>query len=34
MDHLHEHGYPPDKREAAAVTMIEQAAQVCRDWAA
>lgn len=27
------HGYPPDKREAAVVTVIEQAEMVCREWA-
>ncbi|MBI4706193.1 MAG: type I restriction endonuclease subunit R [Deltaproteobacteria bacterium] len=31
---LRKHGYPPDKQEAAVVTVIEQAEQVCRDWAA
>lgn len=29
---LRKHGYPPDKREAAVITVIEQAEQVCRDW--
>ena len=29
---LRKHGYPPDKREAAVVTVIEQAEQVCREW--
>lgn len=29
---LRRHGYPPDKREAAVVTVIEQAEQLCRDW--
>jgi len=31
---LRKHGYPPDKREDALVTVIEQAEAVCRDWAA
>jgi len=31
---LRKYGYPPDKREEAVVTVIEQAEQVCRDWAA
>ena len=26
------HGYPPDKQEAAVVTVIEQAEMVCREW--
>ncbi len=30
---LRKHGYPPDKREEAVVTVIEQAERVCRDWA-
>ena len=30
---LRQHGYPPDKREEAVVTVIEQAEAVCRDWA-
>ena len=30
---LRKHGYPPDKREEAVVTVIEQAEAVCRDWA-
>ncbi len=30
---LRKHGYPPDKREAAVVTVIEQAERVARDWA-
>lgn len=30
---LRKHGYPPDKREAAVLTVIEQAEEVCRDWA-
>lgn len=30
---LRKHGYPPDKREEAVVTVIEQAEMVCRDWA-
>jgi type I restriction enzyme R subunit len=29
---LRRHGYPPDKQEAAVITVIEQAEQVCRDW--
>lgn len=28
------HGYPPDKREEAVITVLEQAEQRCRDWAA
>ncbi len=31
---LRKHGYPPDKQEAAVVTVIEQAEAVCREWAA
>ncbi|MCB9737710.1 MAG: type I restriction endonuclease subunit R [Deltaproteobacteria bacterium] len=31
---LRQHGYPPDKREEAVVTVIDQAEAVCRDWAA
>ncbi len=27
------HGYPPDKQAAAVLTVIEQAEQVCKDWA-
>lgn len=30
---LKRHGYPPDKAEAALVTVIEQAEHVCKDWA-
>jgi type I restriction enzyme, R subunit len=30
---LRKHGYPPDKREEAVITVLEQAEQVCRDWA-
>ncbi len=30
---LKRHGYPPDKTPAAVVTVIEQAGQVCKDWA-
>ena len=30
---LRKHGYPPDTREEAVVTVIEQAEAVCRDWA-
>jgi len=30
---LRKHGYPPDKQDAAVLTVIEQAEQVCRDWA-
>ena len=26
------HGYPPDKRQEAVDTVIEQAEQVCREW--
>ena len=29
---LRQHGYPPDKRDEAVATVIEQAEQVCRDW--
>jgi len=31
---LRRHGYPPDKQAAALETVIEQAEQVCKDWAA
>jgi type I restriction enzyme, R subunit len=31
---LRKHGYPPDKREAAVETVIQQAEVVSRDWAA
>ena len=30
---LRKHGYPPDKQDAAVYTIIEQAEQVCREWA-
>ena len=30
---LRKHGYPPDKQEAALVTVIEQAETLCKDWA-
>ena len=30
---LHKHGYPPEKRDDALETVIEQAETVCRDWA-
>ena len=30
---LRKHGYPPDQREEAVATVIEQAEAVCRDWA-
>ena len=30
---LRKHGYPPDKREEAIVTVIEQAERVAKDWA-
>ena len=30
---LRRHGYPPDQTPAAVVTVIEQAEQVCKDWA-
>tara|TARA_B100000965_G_scaffold396674_1_gene411960 strand:+ start:644 stop:946 length:303 start_codon:yes stop_codon:yes gene_type:complete len=30
---LRKHGYPSDKRQAAVDTVIEQAEQVCRNWA-
>jgi len=30
---LRKHGYPPDKAEAAVVTVIEQAEVVCKEWA-
>jgi len=29
---LRKHGYPPDKREEAVVTVIEQAEVLCREW--
>ena len=31
---LRKHGYPPDKQEKAAETVLEQAEVVCKDWAA
>ena len=31
---LRRHGYPPDKQEKAAETVLEQAAVLCKDWAA
>lgn len=31
---LRKHKYPPDKQEAAVATVIEQAEQICKDWAA
>ena len=31
---LRKHGYPPDKRAEALITVIEQAEVVCRDWSA
>ena len=31
---LRRHGYPPDKQEKAAETVLEQAEVVCKDWAA
>jgi len=30
---LRKYGYPPDKRDEAVITVIEQAEQVCKDWA-
>lgn len=30
---LRKHGYPPEKRDDALETVIEQAEAVCRDWA-
>ena len=30
---LSKHGYPPDKRKEAIDTVIEQAEEVCKDWA-
>ncbi|MCA9527394.1 MAG: DUF3387 domain-containing protein, partial [Myxococcales bacterium] len=30
---LRKHGYPPDKREEAVITVLQQAEAVCRDWA-
>ena len=31
---LRKHGYPPDKQEKAAETVLEQAEALCMDWAA
>ena len=31
---LRKHGYPPDKQEKAAKTVLEQAEALCKDWAA
>jgi len=31
---LKKYGYPPDKREKATATVLEQAETLCRDWAA
>ena len=31
---LRQHGYPPDKQEAATKTVLEQAEVVAYDWAA
>ena len=31
---LRRHGYPPNKQEKAAETVLEQAAVLCKDWAA
>ena len=31
---LRKHGYPPDKQEKAAKTVLEQAEVLCNDWAA
>ena len=31
---LRRHGYPPDKQEKAAATVLEQAEVLCKDWAA
>ena len=30
---LRKHGYPPDKVKQAGGTIIEQAEEVCKDWA-
>ena len=30
---LRKHRYPPDQREEAVLTVIEQAEQVCKEWA-
>ena len=29
---LRKHGYPPDKRAEAVITVLQQAELVCRDW--
>jgi type I restriction enzyme R subunit len=31
---LRKHGYPPDKRQEAVETVIEQAEEVCKEWGA
>jgi type I restriction enzyme R subunit len=31
---LRKYGYPPDKQEKAAQTVLEQAEMLCADWAA
>lgn len=31
---LNKHGYPPDKREKATQTVLEQAEALCKDWTA
>jgi type I restriction enzyme R subunit len=31
---LSKYGYPPDKREKATQTVLEQAEAICKDWAA
>ena len=31
---LRRHGYPPDKREKAILTVLEQPEWLCADWAA
>lgn len=31
---LRQHGYPPDKQEAATATVLAQAKLPCVDWAA
>ncbi len=30
---LRKYGYPPDKQEKAALTVLEQAEVLCQDWA-
>jgi type I restriction enzyme R subunit len=30
---LRKHGYPPDKRQEAVLTVLEQVEVVCREWA-